>query len=161
SKENLLKETLTFLAQEHRSCWMTRLEASDQSPGGQLRAIVEAHFDPSICTPDRIAVWFAFFGEMRYRKTYRERISEFDRERQRRTEDLCRVLIAAEGPNYLDAAEVAEALESFADGLWLNIMLYPECLSPESARNHIHAYLAGMFPASFGRRSPVSIRSVG
>ncbi|MEM9046952.1 MAG: TetR family transcriptional regulator C-terminal domain-containing protein, partial [Pseudomonadota bacterium] len=161
SKENLFKETLTFLAEEHRNSWVQSLKTCDQTPAGKLRAIMDAHFDPAVCSQDRIAVWFAFFGEMRYRKTYREKVTGFDRERQRITEELCAELAANEGDPTLDAAEIAEALESFADGLWLNIMMYPECLTPASARQHVSNYLTWTFPKSYAENTPTLCRGVG
>ncbi|MEM9097587.1 MAG: TetR family transcriptional regulator C-terminal domain-containing protein [Pseudomonadota bacterium] len=160
SKENLFKETLTYLAEEHRACWLRALETCDQSPVGKLVAITEAHFDPQVCSTERIAVWFAFFGEMRYRKTYREKVTRFDRERQKLTEAFCAELARAEEPG-LDPAAIAEAIESFADGLWLNIMMYPECLTPESAREHLRDYLTWTFPNSFAAELAEPCRSVG
>lgn len=149
SKENLLKETLIFLAEEHRDSWIRSLEDTDMSSAASLRSVIESHFDPSICTPRRIAVWFAFFGEARYRATYREKIRQFDNERAEVTERFCREIIVEGGYQDLDALEVTKSLESFADGLWLNIMMYPEWLSPTDAKRQINAYLAAIFPNHF------------
>ena len=51
----------------------TRLTAAEK-----LRAIIESMFDPGICTPTKIAVWFAFFGDAHYRSVYRTMVAEFD-----------------------------------------------------------------------------------
>lgn len=150
SKENLLQETLVHLAEEHREQWVESLGSSTLAPEAKLAAVIDAHFHPRTCNPDRIRVWFAFFGEARHRAVYREKASTFDAERSRITTDLCREIIADGGYRGIDPLEVSQTLESLADGLWLSIMLYPGWLTPESARRRIDSYLAGVFPRHFG-----------
>lgn len=149
NKENLFRETLIFLADEHRDCWQRRLDVCDQTPAAKLEAIIAAAFDPQICTHQRIAVWFGFFGERRYRESYRERITEYDMERKQILCDVCTDLAAAEPGDDIDPLAIAEALECFSDGLWLSLILYPEYVSPDAAQGHIRLYLERIFPASF------------
>ncbi len=63
SNENLLVATPEHLAPEHRARWIEAVGEPGLTPAERLRAIIEAHFDPAICTAPKIATWFAFFGE--------------------------------------------------------------------------------------------------
>ena len=149
SKNNLLKETLRFVAEEHRAVWSDRLAHAGARPEDQLWALCEAHFHPTVCNRERIAVWYAFFGEKRYRDQYREFAREFDDERADVVEALCRKLIASGKYAHLAPLSVTKMLESLADGLWLSILLYPDWMSASSARKEFHATLARTFPNHF------------
>lgn len=147
SKENLLHETLLYLAEEHRTCWQD-LAAAVTTPEAKLAAVIDAHFHPTTCSDDRIRVWFAFFGEARYRAVYRTHITDFDSERTDFVAGLCRDLIDR-GRHGLDADQTAGTIESLADGLWLSIMLYPDALPRAAAKQQVQSYLASVFPAEF------------
>lgn len=148
SKENLLLETLLHLAEEHRARWHERLADSELAPEAKLAAVVDAHFDPAICNETRIAVWFAFFGEARYRAVYLEKIAHFDTERTAVVTELC-AEIAGEGYQGVDIDEVTRNLECLADGLWLSVMVYPRWLTREAAHAQARSYLRHVFPRHF------------
>ena len=152
SKENLMKETLMFLVEEHREFWVCSLQDPSLSPSEKLRSVVEANFHPSICTPERISVWFAFFGEARYRKTYREKVSNFDTERAEVMERICRAIIDEGRYGSLNAATIAKSIECFSDGLWLSLMMCPEWLSLAEAKAQIYDFLSQTFPKHFAKR---------
>lgn len=149
SKENLLVATLEFLAQEHRDGWVSVQQDETLAPAERLWAIMEAHFDPRVCTPTKIAVWFAFFGEARYRQVYRRLVGQVDTERVDAVEELCRMIAADEGSADVDPAALARSLESFADGLWLDLLTYPESTSRENAKALLRGMLERSFPAHF------------
>lgn len=148
SKENLLQETLVYLAEEHRARWVESLAESELAPAAKLAAVMDAHFHPDACNPTRNAVWFAFFGEAPYRDVYRARIAGFDNERAEIVTGLCRDM-AAEGYPEVEPEEVAINLESLADGLWLSILLYPHWMAAQDGRHQIHAFLRAIFPRHF------------
>jgi len=149
SKDNLLKETLIYLAEEHRNCWARCLRDSALDPAAKLCAMIDAHFHPTICTKERIAVWFAFFGEPRYRAAYRKKVSQFDMERADVAERLCREIIEEGGYRDIDPAEIAKSLECFSDGLWLSLIMYPDWLRPDDANRQVYRFLARTFPDHF------------
>lgn len=161
SKENLLKETLVFLAEEHRACWSRSLANSALAPAAKLVAVIDAHFHPSTCNHTRIAVWFAFFGEARYRAIYREHISQFDTERKAAVAALCRGIVQAGGYSGVNPLAFAATVESLSDGLWLSIMLYPDGLTPATAKQRVMAYMASVFPHHFEMPPEESPRSAG
>ena len=150
SKENLLHETLIYLAEEHRACWQDKLANSALTPQAKVAAVIDAHFHESTCSDQRIRVWFAFFSEPKYRECYRTHIAEFDAERTRVVAEQCATLIADTGTTGQNAKQIATNIESLADGLWLSIMLYPDDLSRDDAKGQMQTYLTSLFPAAFG-----------
>lgn len=149
NKENLLVATLESLAHEHRDRWAEAVNAPGLTDAQRLWAIMEAHFDPVICTPTKIATWFAFFGEARYRATYRRIVEKFDFERTAAVEACCSRMIAESDSEEVDPVMLARSIESFADGLWLDLLLYPDEVTLEGATLRMRAMLEAHFPARF------------
>jgi len=149
TKQDLLEQTLRFLAEEHRHCWNTSYEKADLAPEAKLWAIVSAHFHPVICTPTKISVWYGFFGETRARNSYRTLIADIDTERIGRSASLCRKIIDEGGYDDIDPDSVAMTLEGLYDGFWLNILMYPSIFTRTDAMTRIREYLSGRFPRHF------------
>ena len=158
SKDALLVDTLTYLATELRDRWQEAAHRPDLAPNEKLAAIVEAHFDGSISNRRKLAVWFAFFGETKQRKSYRECTSALDMERLETSTELCRAIMEQEEYDNVDPEGIGEALEALFDGFWLNILMYPARFTNEDAKAQIYAYLSGQFPRQFGTAGPVPER---
>ncbi len=150
NKQNLLEETLRHLAVEHRNEWRESVSYAKLDPAEKLLAIVDAHFVQHICNRAKLTVWFGFYGEAGYRARYRNIMSEIDAERWDVSTALCREIIRDGGYEGINPEHVAESLEGFYDGFWLNILIYPDEFSPNDAKLRIRAYLASTFP---GHRS--------
>lgn len=150
NKDNLLKATLEHLAIELRDCWQAVHEDVSLSPADKLWGIIQACFHPKVCTGDKVKVWFAFFGEAPYRAFYREMVSGFDDERG----DAMADLIVRLGQSEDDAARTSDAIECLADGLWLNMMLYPDWYDLDSSRAQIWNLLSLQFPEQFSGPVP-------
>ena len=153
NKDALLDATLESLVQEHRSRWIDALQAETEDPAARLWALMEAHFAPEICTPTKVAVWFAFFGEARHRATYRRISERFDTERSDFMDDCCQRLVTAGGYTGLDPERLAHLIESTADGLWLDMLLYPEEMNVDTARDQMRTLLHHLFPRHFAAPS--------
>ncbi len=149
SKELLLIETIGFLAEEHDAQWRMTFENSGSSATEKLSALVESDFHPSVCNRKKLTVWFAFYGEQKYRTAYRERCAEIDSDRLAETERMCRMIIDEGHYDHVDPHMFAQSLEAFIDGLWLNILLYPKSFSRKRAKEECFAYLAATFPKHF------------
>ena len=131
--------------------------SEDGSEGRMLRqhavgsgAIIDAQFHPRICNRRKLAVWFAFFGNPMHRKFYQATATGIDDERMDVVTDLCAVIISDGDFSGVDARDVAATLEGLFDGLWLNILMYPDRFSADGAKAKVVAYLAAIFPAHFG-----------
>ena len=151
SKDNLLASVLPNLAEEMRALWSGVYQSEAAAPADKLRAIVDALFHPSTCTPTKIAVWFAFFGDAGYREAYRALADEFDNERTDAIESLCGELKTEGGYDRVDPSAVADSVEALADGLWLSLLLYPGWMSREAARDRVLDLLSQYFPGHFDR----------
>ncbi|MEM7058816.1 MAG: TetR family transcriptional regulator C-terminal domain-containing protein [Pseudomonadota bacterium] len=148
-KDGLLTETLRFLATELRDVWVEAYEDPARSADDKLRAVVEGMFDPRVCTPDKIAAWFAYFGEAKYRAVYRELVDDFDNERTDAIEALCAQLKDEGGYHSVDPEALSISLESLADGFWLSLALYPDWKSPSNFMQSVFDLLAAHFPKHF------------
>ena len=72
SKDRLLVETLRWLSEHYRAAWEKAIEKAGDAPADKLRAMVEIDFRQPVCDRNKLAVWFAFWGESKSRPTYRK-----------------------------------------------------------------------------------------
>lgn len=149
SKDNLLTSTLRYLSEEIRDAWVNIHRNETLTATERLRGIVAASFDPHISSTTKIAVWFAFFGEAKYRQVYRDMVEEFDDERTDAIQQLCIEIIAEGGYTDVSPEMLATTIECLCDGLWLNVILYPDWLTPISAEMRVIDLLARHFPKHF------------
>jgi TetR/AcrR family transcriptional regulator, transcriptional repressor of bet genes len=151
TKQSLFEETLRFVAEEHREQWKKSVRKANLSPQAKLLAIVDAHYHPKICNRKKLAVWFGFYGQVAYRATYRDLMTEIDAERWETSIDLCNRIIAEGGYQNIKGHGVANTLEGLYDGFCLNILMYPQEFSSTDAKREIRNYLASIFPQHFQR----------
>lgn len=154
SKQNLFEETLVYLAQEHHDYWLKAYQDAGLSASEKLMAIVDAHFHPKICSQKKLAVWFAFYGEAGRRKIYRKLIADMDDERFDVSMKLCEELERDGEYGGLTPVNIANLLEALYDGMWLELLTYPEHYDRQMARDHIVAFLANTYPRHFDMPKP-------
>ena len=151
SKEELYVATLGYLAEEHYERWRAAAARAGPEPARRLAAIVGADFDRKICAAGKLAVWFAFWGQARYRPNYLAMPYRYDDERAAEIDRLCGEIVAEGCYDGLDPASLTRSIESLVDGLWLNMLLYPKEVTREMARDDCFRYLAQVFPRHFAR----------
>jgi TetR/AcrR family transcriptional repressor of bet genes len=149
SKDQLLAATLAQLAEEHESLWLAKIAAAGGSPEAGLDAMIEADFDPSICTPDKVVVWFAFWAEAQSRPLYRSVVSELEERYFQQTHAFCAELIRQGGYVGVDPADVARGLNAISDGLWADLLVLPETFDLEAAKRICRTFLRAVFPHHF------------
>jgi TetR/AcrR family transcriptional repressor of bet genes len=149
SKERLLVETLRHVADEYTRTWEKALENAGPSSTERLLAIVDADFARPVCEQNKLAVWFAFWGESKSRPTYRKICAERDQRYQEMLVGLCSDIVA-EGP-YPNAnpEAIATGLDAMGEGLWLDMLVSPEIASREQSKAICLAFLASVFPKHF------------
>jgi TetR/AcrR family transcriptional repressor of bet genes len=149
SKDNLLTETLRHLADDYKTRFNKALEASGPDAAGKLLAVMELDLRPSVIDRQKIAVWFAFWGEVKSRPTYRRICNEQDRFYDEVVANLCAEIIA--DGNYKDvrAASVATALTSMTNGMWLSYLISPRSFDRDQARRAITDLLRRYFPKHY------------
>ena len=149
SKDGLLTETLRYLADEYRNAVQDAAEIGSVSPVEGLLAMVELDFRRTICSREKLAVWFAFWGERRFRPTYRRICAERDRSYDDMVSVICARLCDECGYKDVEPALVADGLSALTDGLWLDLLVRPESMSRERAKRVTLSYLADVFPRHF------------
>jgi len=149
SKEGLLTETLRYLADEYRNACCEAAAAAEVSPVAGLLAMVDLDFRRNICARDKLAVWFAFWGERRFRPTYRRICAERDRSYDDMVRVMCAKLCEEGAYTDVEPALVADGLSALTDGLWLDLLVRPESMSRERAKRITLSYLADAFPKHF------------
>ncbi len=102
SKDKLLEETLRHLAAEYKQAWERTLERAGASAADRLAALVQLDFERAMCERNKLAVWFAFWGEAKSRPTYRKLCAERDREYDEVMLALCRELVEEGGYEHVD-----------------------------------------------------------
>lgn len=149
SKQNLFEQTLLHMAQEHYDHWQQAYEDAGLGAADKLAAIVASPFHPDICTPERIAIWFAFYGEAGFRTQYRSIVGPIDAKRHDISVTLIEQIIAEGGYDLPCAQQIARTLEALCDGTTLHVMMYPDLMRPDEAHDQIMAYLSAIFPKHF------------
>lgn len=148
SKERLLEETLSHIVAEYRTAWYKAMKSSGDSTAEKLAALVAVDFDKLICQRNKLAVWFAFWGESRSRLTYRKIYAESNREYKQLLTELCEDLIKQSNTK-IQAQRVAIGLLAMNSGLWLDMLISPSEMPAERAREISLSYLRGVFPGHF------------
>ena len=148
SKEKLLAETLAFLAEEYRQNWQGALSRVGDDPAEQLNALIEADYNPTICTPSRLAAWCSFWGEAQSRPIYQELCGDKDDAYNRQLEEICQRLIDAGGYGH-NARHVARVIRVTTEGTWLDLMTIVAPYSPEEALATARTCAALCFPQHF------------
>ncbi|WP_241525661.1 TetR family transcriptional regulator C-terminal domain-containing protein [Pseudophaeobacter leonis] len=143
SKGGLLAEALRDQYQKYEDRWQSKLSKSAQAPAGRLRAIIEADFAPDICNSETLSVWFAFWGEQKFTPQYAEVTEEFIARRTQAIREICAELVP-EDPTH--AVQAAEWIDSFTDGCWQKLHLFPKDYSREHALETTFGLLRTLFP---------------
>ena len=151
SKSRLFTAVLEHLSVEFEAAWRASLENSPPDAAARLGAFVGCYFLSSTCQRKKVAVWFAFWGEVKARPQYQEVCATYDSVHDAMLEGLCAQLIEDGGYSGLIARDVARLVASMCHGLWLELLTGRERLGrPELARLAADG-LAALFP----RHAPV------
>jgi TetR/AcrR family transcriptional repressor of bet genes len=153
SKDRLLVETLRFLSEQYRETWEKAVFKAGDDPADRLAAMVAMDFKAPVCDRNKLAVWFAFWGESKSRPTYRKICAMRDMEYRAELQQACHDLVDQGGYQNLDAKSVAASLSAMTSGLWLDLLTNPRCMTREHARRICMSYLAITFPRHFPGRS--------
>ena len=149
SKDRLLVETLRYVAEEYRQTWDKALEATGDEAAEKVARLIEVDFQPKVCDRNKLAVWFAFWGESKSRPTYRKICADHDRQYQEMMTGLCAEIIRQGQYSNIDAETVAKGMSAMSEGLWLDLLVSPESMHPEKAKGICFAFLASLFPKHF------------
>lgn len=151
TKEKLLTETMLYLAEEYRANWSAALDAAGAGAAARLNALLQADFNPGICTPARLSAWCSFWGEAQSRPLYQTSCGSNDDAYIRTMEDVCAALIGT-GSYAGDAARIARVLRVTTEGVWLDLMTMVDPYDRDEALATLMTCAAAFFPRHFTDR---------
>jgi len=155
SKEALFAATLHNLASEFEQTWQRGLATAADDPAERLRAFAMAYFHPAVCTKGKVAVWFAFWGEVKARPDYRKVCEGFDSRHDDVLRRLAEDLIVEGGADRRTPAAAAKTIAALCQGLWLEFLTGSDGLSARDLAELALLSLGALFPSSaphFGLR---------
>ncbi|MBL9035765.1 MAG: transcriptional regulator BetI [Rhodospirillaceae bacterium] len=150
SKDQLLIATLENIAEEYSGLWQGAIAKGRVSPAAGLAAMIDADFHASVCNPEKVSVWYAFWAEARNNPHYQSLVMGLEDEYLKETEQLCARIVAEGGYDGVDALQAAVGLNAMIDGLWFDCLMSPSKFDRAAAKRTCLAYLAAVFPAHFG-----------
>jgi AcrR family transcriptional regulator len=147
TKQALLAEALRWHYEEYRAVWRAALDAAPADPVERILALVRADFDPAICNRRTLTLWHAFWGEATARPLFASISEGFDRERGTALREQCEAAAQSLDPAVWGPRELALALDSLTDGLWLRMHLDPAAMDSPSALRITLRAVAAAFPS--------------
>lgn len=144
TKERLLIETLRHLADEFSDALGEALRRAGDDAVQGLFAIIDLTFDPSLAHRDKVAVWFAFHSESRWRNSYMDLCGERDKAYFEAIEQLFSNLIEEKAKANVLARSFAGLLDSY----WQDVLFQSETLDREKARADCRTFLSAVLPAA-------------
>jgi TetR/AcrR family transcriptional repressor of bet genes len=149
TKDALFLETLKFMSREYRTNWVHAFDEAGPSTAEKLEAVLMVDFEPPISNRNRIAVWFAFYGEAKSRPTYIKSCMEPDDLSHDTLINLCTTIIEEGEYEGRDAKVIAFGLSAIVEGVWLDILLNPDSISIDRGREIVRSYIQALFPKHF------------
>lgn len=149
SKNGLLAEALRDLYDRYERNWRDALAKAGPDPLNQLLAMIEADFAPSICNPELLSIWFAFWGEQKFTPQYAEVSAEFEVRRSAAITGICQKLAGTDNAERGDQA--GEWIDTLTDGFWQKLHLFPGSLDTARAIAQSKQFAAELFPEHAGR----------
>ena len=155
TKDQLLADTLEYLAEEYRANWSGALERVAPDPASRLDAIVRADFHPALCTPSRLSAWCAFWGETQSRPLFQQ-ICDTKNERYNHIlEGICRALLS-EGGYRGHAVRIARSIRAVIEGIWLDLLTLSAPYDRREALATAYCSVAAFFPRHFNAQGLIA-----
>jgi TetR/AcrR family transcriptional repressor of bet genes len=149
SKENLFNETLQYLVEDYKAQFDSALAKAAPEAAEKLLALMEMDLKASVCDRQKLAVWFAFWGEVKSVPTYQKMCETYDRGYDEAINSLCQSIIDEGNYKNVNAQTVTDALSSMTDGLWLSYLISPKAFDRDAAMDAVYSYLRAVFPEHY------------
>ena len=147
SKDKLLAATLQHVTSEYNTGQTEILTNTNLKTLAQkLQALLDFNFSAKLTQKNKLAVWFAFWGEAKSRPTYRRICSRSDVQAEGAIGQLFQEVIDEGQYKLADAGLLAIGYTALLDGLWLDLLVTPQRSSRSKAKQVAAHYLASAFP---------------
>jgi TetR/AcrR family transcriptional repressor of bet genes len=149
SKDALFLEALKFLSREYRKNWYRAFDEAGPTAAEKLEAVLMADFEPPISNRNRIAAWYAFYGEAKARPTYMNACTEIDDIEFGTLGELSRTIIEEGGYEDRDPDLIVQGISALGEGLWLDLLISPHTNDLKKSKKTMRLFLATLFPKHF------------
>ncbi len=151
SKAGLLTEALRDHYLRYQLTWEQALNDAGDDPRARLIALIRADFDPEICNPEALSIWFAFWGEQKFTPDYAAISAQFDANRNAAIRAACGALMR--GAHEADVARTAEWIDTLSDGFWQRLHVSPGAFGAAECRDETLLMAARLIPEIAGSGS--------
>ena len=145
TKDDLLVETLRYLADEHRDTWQRALLDAPSNPVEKLCAMTAIEYRRDICTLGKIAVWKSFWAEAKSRPVYQTICGARDEAREAAMRGCIAEILTRDG-DPRSASDLAISILCLGDGLTESMLGGPRMLKRLDARRLAFINLESLFP---------------
>ncbi len=159
SKDALLIATFKHMVDDYRTSSVQARETAGPSPVAQIEASIENDFHRLIGNRKRVTVWYAFWGEARWRPEFLRLCQDMSAALYADLRSMFKGLIDDGGYHHLDVDHITRGFSAMIDGLWLEILISPKTIDRDNAKQTVRLFLAGLFPTEFGQRSAAAAPS--
>lgn len=147
TKDNLLKETLRSVAEEYHGGQIAIMEGRRAAGlADRLTSLLAFQLGRGVTQRQKMAVWFAYYGEAGARPVYQKIVSASDRMAALKLESLFTDIIEEGQYKDANAAEIAMGYSALIDGLHLALLVTPREISKRQARIIARNFLHRAFP---------------
>lgn len=158
NKQALLSETLKYHYEEYNKVWQAALAAAPDDPVEKILAVVFADLDDRICNRRHLALWNSFWGEAKARPIFAEICDTYDAEHNVVLAGLCEQAAELIGDPSWSPRDMAEALDTLTDGMWIRMHVTPDIMDKTAGRRLVGRFLATLMPS---RRAQIEERMAG
>jgi TetR/AcrR family transcriptional repressor of bet genes len=149
TKEKLLIETLRFISNEYTSGLNKIFTDENLNTEEKILSHINFDFCRKIIDRNKLAVWFAFWGETKSRPTYLSICADYISEIASNLTQLFAQLKEEGNYKHVDPQLVCTCYTALSDGLWLDLLVTPRGLKPDQAQSIAMHYLTTQFPNHF------------
>jgi TetR/AcrR family transcriptional regulator, transcriptional repressor of bet genes len=153
SKDVLLIETLRHLVADYIQQTTENIRTAGTSAAAQVEAMIDSDFHRTVANRKRVTVWYAFWGETRWRPEFLKICQQLSDSFHEETREIFAKLVTDGAYTDIDADLVARGFDAMIDGLWLDMLINPKAVDRDAAKQVVRTYLRGLFPREFGRQS--------
>ena len=145
TKQALLTATLKAVADEFSQACEDAMADHDDDPVAALYGFIDANLDRKICSPDKAAVWYSYWGESTARDDYMRICGHSDSASYEAVYERIELLAEARGRT-LDVEAATLGLIGIIDNLWQELMVARDTFDYDDAIATCRAYLGNLFP---------------
>ena len=149
SKELLFIETLKYISNEYLAAFQHRLKRAGNDPRKKIIAIIKNDFDKKICNRDKIAVWYTFLSEVKFKPVYLQICKERDEYYSEIVRSIFVELINKDKNKKLSAKKITTSLLALTMGLWLDQLVDPDIFKRNEAKEICLNFVKNIFPKQF------------